>query len=242
MLLAAPALIMLRLKIGPKLFYLGAIAVWATFPVTQAFRGTELGLIDPWMNILFGTGSIGGGPSVIHGLIFLFAGAALAAAYKKGMPYFVAAYTGHLALGAVMATIYIDIPIEDAYWKFADLSYRTYGQPGYCIFGLWVSLTLVVVASVTIGKKTLPSRLGPPISLGTSSLFSFTLGNVLFNLAHQLDAQARWPLLSTAVILTIVVYTTFYKRQLPYYQQADDVLNLRNVQKAGVEAKPASVG
>lgn len=187
MLLAIPV-IWLRCRLGSWFLPLMLAIVWAGDIGLESYHGASLGRLDPLMGVFLGIGSHPSGPSIWHGMTFVFAGMMVASSLRNwkelGLRRFY--YTSSLlaAFSALVITkLAMDSSLISVASQFADFTYRVNNDIGYYAGGLLAcAITLLLLSRIIPLYTTLPRWTRVPLSFSRCSLLSYSLGNIMLNL------------------------------------------------------------
>mgnify|MGYP001822509197 CR=1 FL=1 len=215
LLLAIP-LIRARLHWGVRVYGFLVIILW-TVPMMfeSALAGASFGSLDSLAGLLFGIGAAPVGPSVWHGMTFVLAGMFVGTSLTGWKSPGFQLRTFHVASAVVMAVASLIVlilaressPIDVAR-NFANLRYRTQNHIGYYAVGiLGSSFMLVALSRLVPLNRQLADWTRVPLALGTSSLLSFTLGNILLNLfpARAVALGEARPILASLGLILMVM-------------------------------------
>jgi hypothetical protein len=216
--LFTPLLVRFRLRYGVRFVVFCLAGVLLSFPLVIQLKGLDFGVFNHPLNLLFGVGHRGFGPSVWHSLSFVLSGMLLASSLTSGAATgrnaFLRFYLIALGLVSICAVAWFplvhDSPAK-AWVKFVDLAYRESNMPGYYLIGIVTSVFWITLFSLLIGMRELPRPVKFFLPLGISSLFSYTTGNVLLNLSAYVAPRVD-PTLYTAVFFVSVLIITNYIR------------------------------
>ena len=206
MLLAIP-IIWLRCRAGPLSLVIMLIAIWVGDIFLERYAGVSLGRFDALTGILFGTGSTLDGPSVWHGMTFVFAGMLVAASLhdwkEAGLKRF---YYTLFALTAVSLTVVAwlaaDVSLTGVIKRFASYNYRSHNHIGYYAVGLIAcAITLFILSRIIPLHGKMPGWTRIPLAFSRSSLLSYSLGNIFLSL---LPAAAASQSVSRAVLYSVL--------------------------------------
>jgi len=189
--LAAIPILWVRLRSGPATYAVLLALVWAAAPALAALEGrVGAGPLGSWAGILFGIGEMRVGPSVWHGMTFTLVGMMIAATLVGfrsatfSLRTFRLSSAGVIAICALISgALVLESSAFEVAKAFAGFEYRSSNHFGYYAIGLVASTsTLVLLSLVVPAHGALAAWTRTPLSLGTSSLLSFTAGNVILNL------------------------------------------------------------
>jgi len=206
MMLAIP-IIWLRCRAGPISLVIMLIAIWVGDIFLERYAGISLGQFDALTGILFGTGSTLDGPSVWHGMTFVFAGMLVAASLhnwkEAGLKQF---YYTLFALTAVSLTVvaYLatDVSLTGVIKRFANYNYRSHNHIGYYAVGLIAcAITLFILSRIIPLHGKMPGWTRIPLAFSRSSLLSYSPGNIFLSL---LPAAAASQSVSRAVLSSVL--------------------------------------
>ena len=189
--LAAIPIIWLRLRTGPAIYAMLLVLIWAAVPALASLESRiGTGPLGSWAGILLGIGEMRVGPSVWHGMTFTLAGMMIAttlvgfrsAAFS--LRSFRLVSSGLVAIGALIAGgLVLQSSAFEVAKAFATFEYRSSNHFGYYAIGLIASTSTLVLLSIVVPVRgALAEWTRTPLALGTSSLLSFTAGNVILNL------------------------------------------------------------
>ena len=215
MLLAIP-MIWIRCRTGSLSLVMMLFAIWLGDTILEQYSGVPLGRMDALAGILLGTGSTLDGPSVWHGMTFVFAGMLVAASLhnwkEAGLKSF--NYT-LLAMAAVciiiVAWLAADVSLPGVIRRFANYQYRSHNHIGYYAVGLLAcAVTLFVLSRIIPLHGKMPDWTRVPLSFSRSSLLSYSLGNIILSLfpasmASQSVSGAIFASLLFLVVLLLLV-------------------------------------
>ncbi|HHH43860.1 MAG TPA: DUF1624 domain-containing protein [Gammaproteobacteria bacterium] len=215
MLLAIP-IIWIRCRTGPLSLVMMLFTIWLGDTILDQYSGVSLGRLDALAGILLGTGSTLDGPSVWHGMTFVFAGMLVAASLhnwkQAGLKQF--NYT-LLAMAAVcmaiVAWLAADVSLSGVIRRFANYQYRSHNHIGYYAVGLIAcAATLFVLSRIIPLHSKMPGWTRVPLSFSRSSLLSYSLGNIILSLlpasmaSQNVSGAIFASLLFLAVLLLLV--------------------------------------
>ncbi len=179
------------------------------------------------VSILFGIGHHDNGPSVYHSLSFVLAGMGAATAFEQPagarVRHFVAVSALLLVTVSVAGAFMIPDPPTVAWTKFIDYTYRGANEPGYFLIGIGTSIVGLNACLVAFGSRPVPGFVAYLLPLGCSSLFAYTLGNVLLNLFGSLSGHVSAVVFLGAFFVAVIAATravTF----MPAYQPGAPVV------------------
>ena len=229
MLLLTPFIVKLRMLLGIRVLYIALVILLAEHIFAGAFKSIDFGFLNYPINMLLGIGMGRGGPSVIGAFIFYLSGMIVAASVNrsnldpKGF-YKSISYVFIIMLGFGIVVIHEDL-LE--VWKhFADFhAYRKHNAPEYYIIGTSCCLLSIAVFYIFIGEKTLSKPLALFLPIGTSSLISYTVGNMLLNLSLRYARDIN-PFIFLLVFFSAVLVITRNIRNIPFYKNASALMNL----------------
>ena len=227
MLLAIP-IIWLRCRTGPLSLVIMLIAIWVGDIFLEHYAGVSLGRFDALAGILFGTGSTLDGPSVWHGMTFVFAGMLVAASLhnwkEAGLKRF---YYTLFALTAVSLTVvaYLaaDVSLAGVIKRFANYNYRSHNHIGYYAVGLIAcAITLFILSRIIPlhGKMSGWTRI--PLAFSRSSLLSYSLGNIFLSLlpAAVVSQSVSGAVLSSVLFLVVLMLLMNSRHLEDWYRKA----------------------
>jgi len=227
MLLAIP-IIWLRCRTGPLSLVIMLIAIWVGDIFLERYAGVSLGRFDALIGILFGTGSTLDGPSVWHGMTFVFAGMLVAASLhdwkEAGLKRF---YYTLFALTAVSLTVvaYLaaDVSLAGVIKRFANYNYRSHNHIGYYAVGLIAcAITLFILSRIIPLHGKMPGWTRIPLAFSRSSLLSYSLGNIFLSLlpAAVVSQSVSGAVLSSVLFLVVLMLLMNSRHLEDWYQKA----------------------
>ncbi len=228
MLLVTPFIIKLRLKVGVKLLYFALVILLIFHAFISHLQTIDFGILNHPMNILFGIGIHQGGPSVIGAFIFYLAGMIVAAEVGRGNlnpKEFYKSIASLFVAMSVAGAFMIQDNLYDTWRFFSDLTYRKLNDPGYYIIGTCCSLLAIAICCALIGNRKLIKPVSFILPIGTSSLISYTAGNMLLNLFGQYSQRVDL-IIFLVVFFTVVVLITRNITSIPFYNKAFTFMNL----------------
>lgn len=234
MLLLTPIIIRLRLKFGIKFLYGVLVALLVSYAYIHQWQSINYGILNQPLNVLLGIGTHRFGPSVYGAFSFALAGMIVASCFTKPIPennaVNISLVIGSLAaILSVLGLILIHEDFKQAWIYFSDFTYRGANAPGYYIIGTLGSLLTITIFYFTVGSKTPIKPVQFILPVGTSSLISYTTGNLFLNL-FGLQVKAMNPFVTTVFFFVGVVLITRYIDRLPFYNQLEAFMNLRFAQ------------
>ncbi len=214
LLLAVP-LIAIRLRVGPRVYVALLGCIWL---LDGPARDLERLLPESGARlagILVGSG-VPIGPSVWHGMTFVLAGMLIGTSLSGWRSPAFCLRRFDLACAAVFGASALVVgwlimgssPLH-VLKSFANFTYRVQNHAGYYAMGLMGCIMILVALSRVIPlDRELADWTEVPLSLGTSSLTSYTVGNVLLNLLPRpvVEAGTTRPILASAVVLLLVMW------------------------------------
>ncbi len=214
MLLAIPILHM-RLKYGARTYGLLLATIWLGAVVLRSLDPIGAGALAAPIGILFGIGEMRVGPSVWHGMTFALAGMLIGTGLEGfRLPDFQFRDFYRNSGGVIAASLAIVIGLVatsslfDVAKSFAYFTYRSQNHIGYYAIGLIAATGTLILLSVAVPlQRPLPAWTRVPLTLGTSSLLSFTAGNVVLNLvpAGVISAGSGHPVLASLAVIGAVM-------------------------------------
>jgi hypothetical protein len=187
LLLAVP-LVWLRRRCGVWVLVLLLACVWSCDIFFKRNISNHFGVSNPLIGILLGTGTFHVGPSVWHALTFVFVGMLIGNNLKAwrelGLGRFYKASIGVMLLAMVVIMyLTLDIGIVTFIKHYITHgTYRAHNHIGYYAAGIFTCmLTLLLLSRIVPLQNSLPDWADLLLVFGRSSLFSFTLGNILLN-------------------------------------------------------------
>jgi OpgC protein len=231
--LFTPLLVRLRLRYGIRFVMLCLAVVLLSFPWMVELNGVDFGHFNNPLNVLFGIGLGRRGPSVWHSMAFVLSGMLMASSLTQSAETLRAAFSRFalygLGLIAVCAVAWFPLVPDGpavAWQKFADFTYRGSNMPGYYLIGIVTSVVSISLFSLLIGTRELPRPVKFFLPLGLGSLLSYTTGNVLLNLSSRAATRIDAALYVTLFFVAVLFITKNIER-MPYYEHANELLNLR---------------
>ena len=227
MLLAIP-IIWLRCRTGPLALVIMLIAIWVGDIFLERYAGISLGRFDALTGILLGTGSTLDGPSVWHGMTFVFAGMLVAASLhdwkEAGLKRF---YYTLFALTAVSLTVvaYLaaDVSLTGVIKRFANYNYRSHNHIGYYAVGLIAcAITLFMLSRIIPLHGKMPGWTRIPLAFSRSSLLSYSLGNIFLSLLPTAVASqsVSGAVLSSVLFLVVLMLLMNSRHLEDWYRKA----------------------
>ncbi len=223
MLLIMPGIITLRLKYGIRFLYVTLVLLTIGLSFTAKLKSADFGSFNHLLNFLAGVGPLKTGPSVLHSFIFLLAGMYMASSLTSSGPpartdlsAFYAASLRLLTTFVVLAVLLIQQDPVDAWRMFADYTYRGNNMIGYYIIGGITSVLALTAFCYVIGTKPPPRLAAFFLSIGTSSLISYTCGNILLVLFGFMAAMVS-PYVFITLFFVCVILITKYIDRAPMY-------------------------
>ncbi|MCL7965425.1 MAG: OpgC domain-containing protein [marine benthic group bacterium] len=214
MLLAIPIL-HVRLRVGPRIYGLLLAAIWLGAFALRSVDSIDAGSLTAPIGILFGIGEMRVGPSVWHGMTLTLAGMLIATGLEGfRQPGFDLRkfYRNSAAVVAASLTIVIGLVATSSLFEvaksFAYFTYRSQNHVGYYAIGLIAAAGTLILFSIAIPLgRAMPAWTRAPLALGTSSLLSFTAGNVALNLmpAGVISAGSVYPVLASLAVIGAVM-------------------------------------
>ncbi len=230
LLLLAPLIIRFRQKYGPKFILAALLFTVLSFPVLSEAKTYTFGFFNHALNVLFGIGPAKGGPSIWHSMSIMLAGMYLASGSRAGShnrrANFYSSSLVLLFMSSVLGALLIEENLLEAGAKFVGHTYRNNNMVGYYLIGIFCTVASITILSLVIGSRSVPVPLDYVFSIGYSSLFSYTLGNILLNLFGAFAKQFNL-FLFLVVFFTSVVLLTAEKGRLPFYDVLSDMMNFR---------------
>jgi hypothetical protein len=226
LLLAIP-IVWIRCRTGPSSLVIMLVAIWAGDIFLERYAGISLGRFDPLIGILLGTGSTLDGPSVWHGMTFVFAGMLVAASLhnwnESGLKQF---YYTLFTLTAVslIVVVYLaaDVSLAGVARRFADYSYRSHNHLGYYAVGLLAcAITLFILSQIIPLYGKMPGWTRVPLAFSRSSLLSYSLGNIVLSLIPTVSSNSVSRAVLSSVLFLFVLMLLVSSRYLEVvYQRA----------------------
>lgn len=219
LLLAIP-IIWIRCRAGTISLAIMLAVIWAGDLFLERYAGVSLGRFDTMIGIFLGTGSSLDGPSIWHGMTFVFAGMLVAASLHNWNEYGLKRFYSTLLALAIVSTIVIaslaaDVSLTGVLKRFADYSYRSQNHIGYYAVGLLTSaITLFILSQIVPLYGNMPRWTHIPLAFSRSSLLSYSIGNIILSLlpiTTVADSVSRAVLFSILLILvTMLVVNSRY--------------------------------
>ena len=188
----APLVIALRVRFGLWSMLFGAITIQALYPAIQLIRleepASDKDYAGPFVAYLYG-GSYAdvGGPSVLQGMTFVFAGVIVGRCIKGILSDEVRqrrkswGWLAMLFIPAAAACMFFWTDTQSVLANVASLTYRNDNHPFYFALGT-ISTIIAVLASVYLFDKLRIRALDGVLFFGATSLFTFSFGNMLLYL------------------------------------------------------------
>jgi hypothetical protein len=214
--------------------------IWAGDIFLDRYTGISFGKFDALIGIFLGTGTFLDGPSVWHGMTFVFSGMLVAASLhnwnEAGLKRF---YYTLFTLAAVslivIAYLATDVSLTGIARRFASYSYRAHNHIGYYAVGLLAcAITLFVLSQIIPLYSKMPEWTRVPLAFSRSSLLSYSLGNIILNLipaAAVSDSVSR-AILSSLLFLFVLMLLVNSRYLEVGYQRASLIRIELNARKA----------
>jgi len=219
LLLAIP-IIWIRYRTGTVSLAIMLAVIWTGDLFLEQYAGVSLGRFDTMIGIFLGTGSSLDGPSIWHGMTFVFAGMLVAASLHNWNEYGLKRFYYTLLALAIVSSIVIaslaaDVSLTGVLRRFANYSYRAHNHIGYYAVGLLTSaITLFILSQIVPLYGNMPRWTRIPLAFSTSSLLSYSIGNIILSvlpITTVADSVSRAILFSVLVILvTMLIVNSRY--------------------------------
>ena len=125
-----------------------------------------------------------------------------------------------------LGNAFIKEDIIEAWKLFSGFTYRKNNAPAYYIIGTFGSVLTITLFCFLIGYRTLPKPIKFILPIGTSSLISYTAGNIILNLlsvrANSMNLFVFVILFFFAIILIVRHINIF-----PYFNFFSDLMNFK---------------
>lgn len=233
MLLITPFIIKLRVRFGLKFLIGSLILLISCYSFIHYFSSLDLGIFNHHFNFLFGIGLQRGGPSVLGALSFFIAGMICASSlksYKSQLDpnMFNFHYTSLLLITilSILGFLLIKEDFRDMWVLFSDGIYRKNNTPEYYIIGIVGSLLTITLFYFIVGSRTPSKKIKFILPIGTSSLISYTTGNLILNL-FNVKTNDMNVFVFVFLFFTAVILVTTHINKVPYYKEVSNVMNLK---------------
>lgn len=213
LLLAIP-IIWIRCRAGTISLAIMLAAIWAGDLFLERYTGVSLGRLDTMIGIFLGTGSTLYGPSIWHGMTFVFSGMLVAASLRNWNQYGLRRFYYTLLALAIVSSIVIaslaaDVSLTGVIRRFADYSYRKHNHIGYYAVGLLTcAITLFILSRIIPLYGSLPDWTRKPLAFSRSSLLSYSIGNIILSVLPMTavaDSVYRAVLFSVLFLLLVML-------------------------------------
>ena len=214
-LLAAVPLLLIRMRLGTRSILFMLVGIWIVHYGTLPFHSTDLDSYSKLAGIIFGVVGAPEGPSVAHGFTFVGVGMLLSRGLMNwkstGLSHFYrrCATVCLICLAIVAVLVYHTSPLDVGTNFTRYTAYRLHNHPGYYAIGTVGSISILILTSLVVPAHRSISQWGKlPLTLGTSSLMSYTLANVFINLCISelsLDINYYTSLFYFFIFITVVV-------------------------------------
>lgn len=226
-LLITPFIIKLRIKFGIKFLFISLGFLIMTYGVIHNSSSIDFGIFNHHFSILLGIGLHKGGPSILGALSFFMAGMIFASSIQS--------LTGKLnwkissvllSVLLVLGFFLIEESFNDMWVYFSDGIYRKNNSPGYYIIGIIGSLLTIILFYLFTGSKS-PSRITRfLLPIGTSSLISYTAGNIILNVIDVKSIGIN-QFVYIFLFFVSVIFITAHIERIPFYKEMNNVMNLK---------------
>ncbi len=229
-LLLTPIIINIRIKHGIKSLYFFVTLLLIVLFYLPPLQSFDFNLAGRPLNILFGIGNNLGGPSIVGALVFYFSGMITASSLRsnssKQLTFNFYKQTAILLIFFLIAgwVLISDTP-KDAWTYFSDFTYRKHNAPAYFIIGTICSLIVIATLAFIFERVKVTRFILYLLPIGTSSLISYTLGNVILNIFGQYAGKLNL-FLFLLLFLFSVVFITRHHHKIPFYQKIKGLMNL----------------
>lgn len=229
MLILSPIIIKLRRIYGVKILYFFLIALLTLHSQIHEVQSFDFGAFGKPLNILFGIGNSLGGPSVAGAFIFYISGMIVAASLRSSrtnlslVSFYKSVAFLLLIMGLIGWVMVSDTPVQA--WKhFSDFTYRKHNAPGYFIIGTICSLIVIALFSVVFRQGKISKYFSYIMPIGTSSLISYTVGNVILNLFGMYIKGMNLVIFIPCFFGAVILITRNIQK-LPFHEQVLAIMN-----------------
>ena len=234
MLLITPFIIKLRIRFGVKFVFCSLMLLVISYSFIHELKSVDFGIINHPFNVLLGIGLHRGGPSVYGALSFYLVGMIMASSLSKcrskigyDFSYFYLVSFALIVTFLIFGSVLINEGFKEGLVLFADYTYRYNNAPAYYIIGTFGSLLTITLFSFLFGTRIPPIPIKFILPIGTSSLISYTAGNVILNLFGRM-ANIMNQFVFIALFFLAVVLITRNIRKLPYFNYIYNFMNFRH--------------
>jgi uncharacterized membrane protein YeaQ/YmgE (transglycosylase-associated protein family) len=128
-----------------------------------------------------------------------------------------------LIMGLIGWVMVSDTPVQA--WKhFSDFTYRKHNAPGYFIIGTICSLIVIALFSVVFRQGKISKYFSYIMPIGTSSLISYTVGNVILNLFGMYIKGMNLVIFIPCFFGAVILITRNIQK-LPFHEQVLAIMN-----------------
>jgi hypothetical protein len=233
LLLLAPFIIKLRLKYSARFLFFSLLLLIMSFSLIHQLDTVDFGAFNHPANILIGVGTVKGGPSVYHSLSFLLTGMYMASSlselHVKKTGGFLSFYMVSVELiitFSLLGHFFIQENAQVAWKLFSSGIYRVSNMTAYYIIGIVGSVATITLFCFLIGNKALPKPIAFFLPLGTSSLISYTAGNMFLNI-FGLKASSVSSVSFILIFFLSVILLTKYIDRMPCFTLFNNLLNFK---------------
>ena len=225
-LLITPFIIKFRLKYGIKWIFISLIILILSYSFIENLPAIDFGIFNHPMNILSGYGLHKGGPSVWGSLSFYLAGIIFASSIRSidtKMDKKISLVL--LSILIILGFFLIDENFNKMWIYFSEGIYRKNNSPGYYIIGIIGSLITISIIQFLIGSKSYSRSLRYILPIGTSSLISYTTGNIILNLIN-IETIFINQFLFIILFFSLVMIITINISKFPWYKEISEMMEL----------------
>lgn len=240
MLLIAPFIIRLRLMFGAKFMFLALVAILVSHAFIDCLQTIDFGIFNHQFNMLFGIGLHKGGPSVYGALSFVLAGMFVASSLNRDRHGDDSRHSAFpFAASVLLVTVLLSGLVliredgAEAWRLFAGTAYRANNAPAYYIIGIIGSVITIVSIFFVVGDRALPEPIRYILPLGTSSLISYTAGNVILTLVGAKAGSMNLLVFVILFFATTLGITRNIERT-PCYTVLSDLMNFKSGRRGRV--------
>ena len=233
MLLLTPFIINLRIRFGVKFLFFSFISLIISYTFISELKLIEFGIFNNHFNIFLGIGPVENGPSVYGALSFYLAGMIMASSLSQdetGITNKISCFyvTSFLlaAILLILGALLIKENANEAWELFTNYSYRKYNAAGYYIIGTLGGVSIMFLFYFLIGAKTPFKSIALILPVGTSSLISYTAGNVILNLLGEKVKDMNLIVFILLFFLAITLISR-YIHKMPFYIFFTHLMNFK---------------
>ncbi len=222
----SPAIIWIRLRYGVQSLIVLLAVIWgADFLLFGYFE--EMTTARPWaqwVGIFLGSGPSPEGPSIWHGLTFVFTGMFVASGLRNWQEAGLAPFYRYgtillvITLSGVLYLVFENglQTVANSYVEYS--TYRRSNDIGYYLIGTSTSVVLLFILSAIVPQSKLPEWTRFPLEFGRSSLLSYSLANICLNLIPPETVKAHSaliPIFASLSFLSLMLLMVNWKVLLP---------------------------